>query len=134
MNTTSKWIKNYQSVVDNGRNHAMVLDMPPAKNGDDMGPTALELAVMSLNGCINTIFSVVANKMRISFEQLEVELDAQQPEGASTVTEVNFEVKVRSEESEEKLNKCLDATMNTCPVGVLFRDSGVKINRKLTKL
>jgi uncharacterized OsmC-like protein len=67
MKSTVKWIQNLQSVVDNGRGHQVLIDMPEAKNGDNQGATALELATMSLAGCVATIFSVVAVKMRIKY-------------------------------------------------------------------
>ena len=57
----------YQSIVDNDRHHGLVIDLPDAKSGDDLGPTALELAVMGLSGCISTIWAVVAAKARGSY-------------------------------------------------------------------
>ena len=68
MKTTAKWINQFQSVVDNGRSHAMVIDLPAAQDGKDSGPTALELALMGLSGCLSTIFAKVAAKMRLPFE------------------------------------------------------------------
>lgn len=51
MKSTSKLVAQcYQSVVDNDRHHGVVLDLPGAKGGDDLDPTALELAVMALSG------------------------------------------------------------------------------------
>jgi uncharacterized OsmC-like protein len=49
-----------------------------------MGPTALELGVMSFAGCFATIFSLTAKKMRIPLKDLEVELGAQKSEETGT--------------------------------------------------
>ncbi len=48
----AKLIENFRSIVVNGRKHAIVIDLPEQRGGNDMGPTALELAVMGLAGCM----------------------------------------------------------------------------------
>ena len=125
--STYKWVKNYQSVVDNGRNKAVIMDLPPGKEGDDTAPTALEFAVMSLSGCIGTIYSLVAKKMRLSFEKLHVELEAEKGPEDPTIASVRAEVFIKSSDPVEKLQKCLDTTMKTCPVGVLYEKAGVPV-------
>ncbi|MFW5807999.1 MAG: OsmC family protein [Spirochaetota bacterium] len=131
MKSTARWVQNYQSVVDNGRNHAVVTDLPKGKNGEDMGATALELAVMGLSGCISTIFVLVAGKMHLELSGLVVELEAEQPDGASTITTVNAVVRVRSDADRNKLEKCLEKTLKTCPVGVLYEQAGITIEHTL---
>ncbi|MBD3191178.1 MAG: OsmC family peroxiredoxin [Candidatus Heimdallarchaeota archaeon] len=131
MKSTTKWVKNYQSVVDNGRSHGIVIDLPEGKDGDDMGPTALELAVMGLSGCIGTIYSLIAKKMRLSIDSIEVELEAEKGPDDPTVTKVSADVKVKSSEKKAKLEKCLETTMNTCPVGVLYQNAGIPMDINL---
>ncbi|MBN1330977.1 MAG: OsmC family protein [Candidatus Heimdallarchaeota archaeon] len=133
MKSTYRWVNNFQGIADNGRNHAVVMDLPPKNEGDDTAPTALEFAVMSLSGCIGTIFSLVAKKMRLSFMGLTVILDAEKGPEDPTVTSVNAMVKVKSTESLEKLEKCLETTLKTCPVGVLYLNAGIPVNVKLEK-
>lgn len=134
MKSTAKWINQFQSVVDNGRSHAMVIDLPTAQEGKDSGPTALELALMGLSGCISTIFAKMAAKMRLSFEALEIELDAQKPEGAKTIETVHFDMRIKSDATDEKIKKCLDTTVSNCPVGVLFKDAGVAVSSSVIRL
>lgn len=133
MKSTCHWVKNFQNVVDNGRTHAMVMDLPESKNGDDLGPSALEVCVMGLSGCVGTIYSMVASKMRLTLESLVVDVDAEKGPNDPTITKVDIQVTVKSEASEAKLQKCLDVTMNTCPVGVLYKNAGVEMNIELTK-
>jgi putative redox protein len=127
MKSNSLWTRQFQSVVDNGRNHSMVIDLPEAKGGSNSGPTALEMCVMSFSGCVGTIFAMVAKKMRLSFDKMEVEVNAEQNNEAPTITDIHFVIFIRTAESKEKIQKCLDVTMNTCPVGVLFRQAGVNL-------
>lgn len=47
--STAKLIKDFKICVDDGRAHSVSLDLPP-ELGIDMGPTALELGVMSYAG------------------------------------------------------------------------------------
>ncbi len=134
MKSTVKWTKNLQSVVDNGRVHQVLIDMPEAKNGDNQGATALELTAMSLAGCIATIFAVVAAKMRIKYTQMEVELDATKTDDDATITKTDYVFKIKTDEPIEKIEKCLKHTMDTCPVGVLFEKAGIPVNGKIILL
>jgi putative redox protein len=86
---------------------------------------------MSLSGCIGTIFAMVAQKMRIDFERMEVELDAQQNNGAPTVTDVHFRLSIKTSEDKSRIEKCLEVTENTCPVGVLYKQAGVKMTHEI---
>ncbi|MBP7496283.1 MAG: OsmC family protein [Bacteroidales bacterium] len=134
MKSKSLWTQNFQSVVDNGRNHSIVIDLPEAKGGVNSGPTALELCVMSFSGCVGTIFAMVAKKMRISFEKLEIETNAEQEGNAPTVTHITFVLSIKTSEQIEKIEKCLQLTVDTCPVGVLFKQAGVIITNKINYL
>ena len=131
MKSTSLWTRQFQSVVDNGRNHSMVIDLPEAKGGINSGPTALEMCVMSFSGCVGIIFAMVAQKMRLTFEHLEVEVNAEQKNEAPTITDIHFIMNIKTIETKDKIEKCLEHTMNTCPVGVLFKQAGVKITNEI---
>ncbi|MFW6100815.1 MAG: OsmC family protein [Bacteroidota bacterium] len=129
MKSKSLLVDGYQSVIDNGRNHAVVTDLPDAT---DVGASALELSVMSLAGCISTIFKKVADKMRLNVERVEVEMEADK--GSDTIEKVKYTVKVRSDAPEDKLKKCLENTEKACPVGVLFSKAGVEMAGTLEKI
>jgi len=132
LKSTCTWIKNYQSIVDNGRNHAIVIDLPKESGGDDQGPTALELAVMGLSGCIGTIFALVASKMRVKIEKLIVEVTAEKGDG--TIISAHGEVKVKADASEEKIHNVLKKTLSMCPVGLLYKEANIPMQIELTLL
>lgn len=121
----------YQSIVDNGRQHGLVLDLPPGQEGDDLGPTALELTGMSLAGCISTIWAKVAENSGVPYRKIEVEMDLEKENGTIGASEVV--VRVDSDEDTGKLERVLDKTMRTCPVGRLFEQAGVDIEVKLVE-
>ena len=111
----------------------MVLDLPEEKGGSDKGATALELTLMSLSGCISTIFSKIAGNSDVAFESLKVHVEGSVPDKAKTITGVKATVYVNSDESEEKLQKILDKTMAACPVGILFEQADVSMESTLVK-
>jgi len=134
MKITSRHVTGcFQSVVDNGRQHGIVLDLPEAKSGDDLGPTALELAAMSLAGCVSTIWAVVAKNSKCSYRKMIVELDIDKPDNEPTFTTGKIHVKVDSDESEDKLKRILDKTLKACPVGRLFEQANLNFPTSLVK-
>ena len=128
--STAKLIKDFRIIVDDGRAHSICLDLQPDL-GDDMGPSALELCVMSYVGCFVTIFALTAKKMRIPIKDLEVDVEAINSEEVGTITEANFEIRVNADASEQRLQKMARLTLENCPVGILFKKAGVKINYTL---
>lgn len=121
----------FQSVVDNGRRHGLVLDLPPGQNGEDLGPTALELTGMSLAGCISTIWAKVAENSGVSYRKIEVEMTLEK--GDTTISDSEALVRVDSGEDLGKLERILEKTMQVCPVGHLFEQAGVDTDTTLVK-
>ncbi len=134
MKSKSLWTRKFQSVVDNGRNHSLVIDLPEAKGGINSGPTALEVCVMGFSGCVGTIFAMVAEKMRLKFDILEVEVDAEQKNNAPTITDIQCILQIRTGEEKAKIEQCLEMTLKTCPVGLLFVQAGVNITHEIVYL
>ena len=132
MKSKAKLVEGMKSVVDNGRKHSVVLDLPEAKGGTDSGATALELVVMGLSGCITTIFASVAKNSNLSYNSIDVDVEALQEEGASTITSASAEVKVVSSESEKKVERIFKKTLEICPVAKLIEQAGIEIKHNLT--
>jgi uncharacterized OsmC-like protein len=118
-------------VVDDGRNHGIVLDLPEAKKGDDVGPTALELAGMALAGCISTIWAVVAHNSKVKYRKIVVEMELEKPDSSPTFTSSKAHVKVDSDETQETLERILEKTKQACPVGRLFEQAGIETTTTL---
>jgi uncharacterized OsmC-like protein len=123
----------YRSVVDNGRSHDVVLDLPKALDGDNQGPTALELSGMALAGCISTIWAKVAHNSNVDYREIEVEVNLDQADSAPTLTDSEAVVRVDSPADPDRLKRVLDKTMEACPVGRLFEQAGVETETTLVK-
>jgi uncharacterized OsmC-like protein len=130
LHSTAKLVKDLRIAVDNGRAHSICLDLPP-ELGTDMGPTALELGVMSYAGCFATIFALTAKKMRVPLKDLEVKLEAVKSEEEGTITEANFDIMVKTNASEDRVQRIFKLTLENCPVGKLFEKAGVKTSYNL---
>ncbi|MDI6805952.1 MAG: OsmC family protein [Candidatus Bathyarchaeia archaeon] len=121
----AKLVKELRIAVDNGRAHSICLDLPQ-ELGSDMGPTALECAVMSYAGCFATIFALTAKKIRVPLEDLEVRLEAVKSDEAGTITEANFNIQVKATAPEDSVQRIFQLTLENCPVGKLFEKAGSK--------
>lgn len=126
----AKLVKDFRIDVDDGRSHAICLDLPP-ESGTDMGTSALELALMSYAGCYATIFALTAQKMRVALKDLEVKTVGIKSEEAGTITEVSFEITVKSEAPEDRIRRIHELTVRSCPVGKIFDKAGTKTTYKL---
>jgi uncharacterized OsmC-like protein len=123
--TGAKLVKNFRIDVDDGRAHAMCLDLQ-LDQGTDLGPSALELALMSYAGCYATIFVLTAQKMRILIKDLEVAMESIETEEAGTITEVKFDIAVKAETREDRIQRIHELTVKDCPVGKIFEKAGVR--------
>ena len=121
----AKLVKDYRIDVDDGRSHAICLDLP-LDTGTDLGPSALELALMSFAGCYATIFMLTASKMRIRIKDLEVATEAIKTEEAGTITEAKFDITVKADAPRDRIERIHQLTAKTCPVGIIFEKAGVK--------
>jgi len=130
LHADAKLLKDLKIAVDDGRAHSVCLDLPP-ELGTDMGPTALELGVMSFAGCFATIFALTAKKMRVPLKDLEVKMEAVKSDEAGTITEANLTITVKAEAPEDRIQRIHKLTIENCPVGVLFEKAGVKTNYNL---
>jgi uncharacterized OsmC-like protein len=127
----AKLIGNYRIDVDDQRTHAVCLDQPVSEDGTDMGPSPLELCLMSFVGCYVTIFTLVAKKMRSSLKNLEVRVEGVKSEAVGTISEANVDVFVEADMPKDRLERAHELTVQGCPVGKLFEKAGVKMKYNL---
>ncbi|MGA3192621.1 MAG: OsmC family protein [Candidatus Bathyarchaeia archaeon] len=126
----AKLVENYRIDVDDQKTHALCLDQPPP-DGTDMGPSALDLCLMSYAGCYATIFVLTAKKMRFSLKNMEINVEAVKSEAAGTITEATVDVLVETDMPKDRLRRAHELTVRNCPVGKLFEKAGVKMKYNL---
>jgi len=131
MKAVGTWQGGYRTVLEDGSGHSVTVDLPKDEGGTEVGPYALELSVMSLAGCITTIFALVAKRRRLPFDGMKVELEADRPKGAPTIASVSGVLRVETPAAREDVEAALAITMRTCPVGVLFEHAHVPVRVRL---
>lgn len=126
LHAKAKLVENLRIDVDDQRTHAVALDLEPP-DGTDMGPSALELCLMSFAGCYATIFVLTAKKMRFAIKNLEVTVNGVKSPEVGTITEAIVNVLVESDMPEDRIQRAHKLTVEDCPVGKLFERAKVKI-------
>ena len=119
----AKWVQNVQSIADNSRGHSMVLDLGTAKGGDNTGPSALELAIMSLADCAVTIFADVCKQSNMEISKMDVVAEADKPADSPKLNGVNLKITVISKARKQKLDAVWRRTEANCPVVSIFQDN-----------
>lgn len=128
--STAQLIQGFQIALDNGRAHSVIVDQP-AGTGTNLGPTPLELCVMSHAGCYATICVLTAKKMRVPLKGLTVKVEAVKTDEAGTITEETFDIAIRADVPQDRVQRLHEVTLKNCPVGILFEKASVKISYNL---
>ena len=87
---------------------------------------------MSHAGCYATIFLLTAKKMRLSIKDLKVKLEAVKSDETGTISEETFDIIVKTDAPQDRVDRAHKLTVETCPVGILFEKAGVKATYKVT--
>jgi len=127
LHATARIVKGFEIALGNGRSRQVIVDQP-ADAGTDLGPTSLELCVMSHAGCYATICVLTAQKMRLDLKGCDVKVEAVKSEQIGTIVEENFDITLRLDAPADRIQRLHELTLKNCPVGILFEKAGVKIN------
>ncbi len=131
MYVNAKLIEGFQILLDDNEAHSYVVDLAP-NLGTGLGTSSLELCVMSHAGCYATIFLLTAKKMRLSIKGLKVNLEAIKSEKTGTISEEAFDINIKTDAPQDRIERAHKLTVETCPVGILFEKAGVKAVYNLT--
>lgn len=120
---SAKWVENVRSVAENSRGHAVVMDLGTASGGDNKGPSALEVAIMSLADCAVTIFANVCKQSNVELSKMEVIAEAEKPADSPVISGVNMKVKIAAKARKQKLDAVWRRTEANCPVVFIFKEN-----------
>jgi len=127
MQAQGVWRHGFETQLDDGRGHTVTIDEPIEDGGTNLGTSAHELLLLSLTGCITTIFHIIAEKRRLAFEGFSVQLKADRARGSPAIRRVHGTVEVRTSAPAEEVETILRLTIKTCPVGSLFERAHVPV-------
>lgn len=108
---------------------ALASDEPPARGGQNRGPSPLELVLCSLCSCTNVSTARMAAKLRFEYSDLrteaEGELDTRGRKGTADVPvhyrAVRLRVAITTAESDKRIARLADLVGRYCPVDSLIR-------------
>jgi putative redox protein len=127
MQAIGTWKGGFETVLEDDRAHTVVVDLPIDEGGRSAGPSALDLALLSLAGCITTIFALVARKRHLGFQGMSIALEAERPAKAPTLTRVRGTLRVHTKADVSEVETALRLTLKTCPVGVIFEQAHIPV-------
>ena len=130
LHARARIIQGFEVALDNGKAHCTLADQPTA-TFPGLGPTPLELCVMSHAGCYATTAALTARKMRLPLKGCDVTFEAVKSEEAGTVTEEAFDVLFKLDAPMDRVQRLHEVTLKNCTVGILFEKAGVKITYKV---
>jgi uncharacterized OsmC-like protein len=130
MYVNAKLIEGFQILLDDNEAHSYVVDLAP-KLGTGLGASSLELCVMSHAGCYVTILALVAKKMRLALKGVKVKVEAVKSDETGTVSEETFDINIKTDAPQDRVERLHKLTLESCPVGILFEKAGVKVSYKL---
>jgi uncharacterized OsmC-like protein len=131
--SNAKLIEGYQILLDDNESHSYVVDLAP-NLGTGLGASSLELCVMSHAGCYATIFLLTAKKMRLEIKGLKVKLEATKSDETGTISEEAFDISIKANAPQDRIERAHKLTVETCPVGILFEKAGIKATYKVTTI
>lgn len=126
MKSTYTFQENLRGTITSDRGHSVIVDQPNPQTGDPgAGASSFELCGMSLNGCIATVFLLLAKKMRIDIQSFTMEMDGDKSPETSTFGAITLQAHVKTSSDESKVRRCMNLAIETCPVGKLFTLAGI---------
>lgn len=130
---THSKIRNFETVV---------MDEPEALGGANQGPNPLEFLVASLNGCKGVMIPLIAKELDFEFSELSFDtkgvVDLRglmgQPGVSTHFQSLTFNVSIKTEESDERLQALQEAVSTRCPVYNLLRDAKVDLRTQWARI
>jgi uncharacterized OsmC-like protein len=117
---TAVYVRDFEPVIS---------DEPPARGGNNAGPSPLEYMLVSLCACINVSTSRMAQKIRFAYDDLdsfaEGDLDTRGRKGEADVPvhyhTVRVKIRIKTDESEARIERLADLVARYCPVDSFYR-------------
>lgn len=119
-----------RSAIDNERGHSVVTDLTENDAGRNSGASALELTLMSLAGCVTTIYSDIAHNKRLPIKKLLCNVTAEKSNERG-LDNVIIHLKVVTDGPQDRAERIFKNTMDICPVGKIFKAAGASLTETM---
>ncbi|MFP4005717.1 MAG: OsmC family protein [Candidatus Hadarchaeia archaeon] len=114
---------NFEGKADS--NHWVSMDGPSDLGGFEAASKPMELILIALGGCTGMDVVSLMEKMRVEYEDLDIEISASREEEHPKVfSEIEILYKVWGDVDEEKVKRAIDKSQNKyCSVSAMLRNT-----------
>jgi len=128
MQAVATWRKGHEILLEDGRAHSVVVDLPPEEGGMSAGTTPLELLVLALAGSLASTFVTVARKRHLDFSGLTVALEGDPPGPPLTSGGVHGTLRLKSHADRADVGASFRVALELCPLARVFREAHIPVN------
>jgi len=126
MQALATWRNGHEFLLEDGRAHSVIVDLPPEEGGTSAGTTPHELSVLALAGSLASTFVLLARKRHLDFTGLTLALEGDPPSATGGGLHGTLRLRTRGERSD--VDAVLHAALELCPVARLFRATNISIH------
>lgn len=123
-NTVNSVFQGGMSFKSNVKGHDVIIDLDKAGGGNDLGTSPKILMLVSLAGCTGLDVVSILNKMKVTFSDLSIKIQANLTETDPKIYDdvmVTYSIKV-DKENEDKVHKAVNLSQDKyCGVSEMFR-------------
>lgn len=114
-------------------NHEVIVDEAPQMGGNNEGPNPLQYMLIALSGCTNVVAHAAAKEMDFDLQGIDIKAEGEfDPRGfmgdpnVRTYFETAFlEVKVKTRETQDRLDQLREQVEARCPVYGTFKAANI---------
>lgn len=120
------------------RHHRIVVDEPAERGGTDMAATPLETMLAAFLSCTNVIAHVVAGDLGLRIEAMKLEavgeFDNRAVFGKADVPvpfpRISLEVGLKTDAAPDRIEALRAAVARRCPMSMILRQAGTRIEER----
>ncbi len=128
MQALATWRRGHEILLEDGRAHSLVVDLPPEEGGASAGPTPLELTLLALAGSVTSNFVAVAHKRHLDFSSVSLAVEGSPPSVLGAPGGVHGTLRVRTRAATSDVEGALRSAVEACPVARIFRAADLPVN------
>ncbi|MEK3888255.1 OsmC family protein [Bacillus sp. FSL K6-3431] len=140
--TSGVWESGLKTSISIRNFEPFIVDEPKSLGGTDEGANPVEFVLAGLSSCTSIMIALIAKEQKFTYEAAEFknagEIDLQGLMGVAGVSphfqSVNFDVLLKTDESEARIQELKTAVEKRCPVMNLLLDAGVPVTSNWIKV
>lgn len=134
--TNGVWLEGLKTSISIRQFEPFLVDEPTSLGGTDEGANPVEYVLAGLSSCTSIMIALIAKEINFTYTSVEFRnkglIDLRGLSGVEGVSphfqSVDFDILLKTDESEERVSLLKEKVEKRCPVMNLFFDAGVKVN------